>query len=156
MNEVAIRVSELLLCKGANLATAESCTGGGIASALTALSGASEWYLGGWVTYSNRMKMQQLGVPEKMVEEYGAVSAQVAKAMCIGARKQSGASVSVSTTGIAGPSGGTDEKPVGTVFIGCSTEDKTDVRRFVFSGSRAQIQTQTVETALQLLLENIS
>jgi nicotinamide-nucleotide amidase len=156
MSEVAVRVAELMQRKGATLATAESCTGGGIASSLTAVSGASEWYLGGWVTYSNQMKTHQLGVPEEMFEEHGAVSSQVAKAMCEGARKQSSASVSLSTTGIAGPTGGTDEKPVGTVYIGCSSENKTDVRRCLFTGTRTQIQTQAAEAALQFLLENIS
>ncbi len=156
MNNDVGRVAEFLQRNGATLATAESCTGGGIAVALTAISGASEWYLGGWITYSNNMKKHQLGVPEEMLHAYGAVSEQVAQAMCEGARKQSGASVALSTTGIAGPNGGTDEKPVGTVYIGCSTQEKTVVQQVLFSGSRAQIQKQTIDAALQLFLEHVS
>ncbi len=156
MISIVENVGKLLQSSDGFLATAESCTGGQIAAMFTSISGSSLWYFGGWVTYSNRMKMSQLGVPEDMLQTYGAVSPQVAEAMCVGAIKMSGATVALSTTGIAGPSGGTDEKPVGTVFVGCATGNGIDVRSFLFSGNRNQVQEQTVKAALQLLHENIS
>ncbi len=146
---------ELLIRNGDKLVTAESCTGGLIASHLTKISGASNWYSGGWITYSNEMKISQLGVPLEMLKEHGAVSEQVAKAMCVGALKSSKSTVALSTTGIAGPSGGTDKKPVGTVFIGCSTKNETFVKRFLFSGNREEIQEHTLQSALQLLSVSI-
>ncbi len=154
MTEIS-RVEELLIQRGDFLVTAESCTGGLIATAITKIAGASEWYSGGWVTYSNEMKITQLGVPEKMLQEHGAVSEQVAKAMCEGALEQSNATVALSTTGIAGPSGGTVEKPVGTVFIGCATKNGLCVKRFLFSGKRGEVQEQTLLSALRLLCETV-
>ena len=153
MTSDAEAIGRLLVDSGGNVATAESCTGGLIAKYIIEIAGASSWYAGGWVTYSNAMKKSQLGVTEEMLQTYGAVSSQVAEAMCQGARKQSGATVSLSTTGIAGPSGGTAEKPLGTVFVGCETQSKIEVRRFLFSGSRKEVQEQAAVAALQLLHE---
>ncbi len=156
MTSDAQHVGQFLQASGEFLVTAESCTGGLVAKYITEIAGASSWYAGGWVTYSNAMKTSQLGVPEEMLQAHGAVSPHVAEAMCEGARINSGASVALSTTGIAGPTGGTEDKPVGTVFIGCATANGIDVRRFLFSGSRGQVQEQSAKAALQLLLENIS
>ena len=156
MTNDAALIGQLLCDSGLCLSTAESCTGGLIASKFTAISGASLWYAGGWVTYSNTMKTSQLLVPELLLDTYGAVSSQVAQAMCEGARKQSGTSVSLSTTGIAGPTGGTDAKPVGTVYVGCAIEEDVDVRHFLFSGTRSHIQNMAVEATLQLLIEKLT
>jgi PncC family amidohydrolase len=156
MTSDAVHVGALLKASGDVLSTAESCTGGRIAASVTDISGASSWYLGGWVTYSNAMKISQLGVPEEMLLAHGAVSEQVAAAMCEGAKKKSGATVALSTTGVAGPTGGTDEKPVGTVFIGCATEQGIEVRKCLFAGTRNQVQEQAARAALQLLHEKLS
>jgi PncC family amidohydrolase len=155
MTSDAVAIGRLLSASSDNVVTAESCTGGLIATYITEIAGASKWYVGGWVTYSNAMKKSQLNVPEELLQTYGAVSSQVAEAMCKGARKQSGATVALSTTGIAGPAGGTKEKPVGTVFVGCATESGIEVKRFLFTGNRAEVQEQTAVAALQLLHEKL-
>ena len=149
-------IGKVLQQRGELLTTAESCTGGLLAECVTAISGASKWYAGGWITYSNEMKITQLGVPEEMLQEHGAVSEQVATAMCQGAALNSGATVALSTTGIAGPSGGTNLKPVGTVFIGCVVDGEVQVKRFLFSGTRNEVREQAVIAALQLLCEMLS
>ena len=149
-------IGHLFCQSGSCLVTAESCTGGRIASLVTRIAGASSWYLGGWVTYSKEKKNTQLGVPEEMLQAHGAVSSQVAEAMCEGARRSSGATVALSTTGIAGPDGGTGEKPVGTVFVGCAAPSGTEVMRFLFSGTREEVQEQAVVAAMQLLRKTIS
>ena len=107
------------------MATAESCTGGMVASQLTDIAGASQVFEAGWVTYSNAMKQSQLGVSASDLEHFGAVSEPVAKAMAEGARANSGAEISVAVTGIAGPDGGSEQKPVGTVWIALATPDAT-------------------------------
>ena len=101
--------------------------------------------------YSNELKTSQLGVSSNLIEEHGAASWQVAKAMCEGAVSKSGANVGISTTGIAGPSGGTKDKPVGTVFIGCTLNSETQIRKFRFSGNRDEIRRRAAMTALQML-----
>jgi PncC family amidohydrolase len=151
MTTDAEAISRLLGDSGGKVVTAESCTGGLIAKYITEIAGASTWYEGGWVTYSNAMKTSQLGIPEEMLQAHGAVSSQVAEAMCQGARRQSGATVSLSTTGIAGPDGGTEKKPVGTVFVGCATQSGIEVTRFLFTGNREEIQEQAAKAALQML-----
>tara|TARA_B100001964_G_scaffold187710_1_gene208790 strand:- start:14 stop:532 length:519 start_codon:yes stop_codon:yes gene_type:complete len=155
MNSVAERVGEVLQVRGELLATAESCTGGLIAERLTQISGASAWYVGGWVTYSNEMKTSQLGVDADCIHIRGAVSWQVAKAMCQGAMKKSGATTSISTTGIAGPSGGTEEKPVGTVFIGCAIHESIQIREFRFTGTRSDIRERTANAAFQMMCHQL-
>ena len=156
MNASATQVGVLLQSSGANLATAESCTGGLIAELITQIPGASTWFVGGWVTYSNEMKTTQLGVDANLIETHGAVSWQVAKAMCEGAVKQSGATTALSTTGIAGPSGASKEKPVGMVYIGSKVTSESQIRGFRFSGTRAGIQEQTAVTALQMLCNQLA
>ena len=140
--------------QGKALVTAESLTGGGIGAALTAVSGASAVYKGGIISYTNAVKHDLLGVPMEILDQYGAVSAPVAKAMAVGARKVLEADVAVSVTGLAGPTGDEYGNPVGTVFIGYSDGDVTEVKYCLFSGDRESIRKQTIETALRLVLAN--
>ncbi|MBC8203850.1 MAG: CinA family protein [Planctomycetes bacterium] len=144
-------IGTLLLEKNFTLTTAESCTAGLLSTLIVEVSGASDWFLGGWVTYSNAMKVSQLGVTQFALEEHGAVSAEVAAAMVRGASKASGSHVALSITGIAGPTGGSVEKPIGTVFIGCKVQEDVQVREFRFSGTRSEIQTLAAQTALEML-----
>ena len=138
---------------GKTLVTAESLTGGGIGSALTAVSGASAVYKGGIISYTNEVKHGVLGVPMEMLEIHGAVSAPVAEAMAIGARNLLNADVAVSVTGLAGPGGDDYGNPVGTVFIGYADGERSLSIHQVFSGSRHEIRTQTIESALKLVLK---
>lgn len=148
------RSSEVLSAlRGKTLVTAESLTGGGIGNALTAISGSSTVYKGGIISYTNAVKHRILGVPEEMLERFGAVSEPVAKAMAEGVRKLLDADVAVSVTGLAGPGGDEYGNPVGTVFIGYADESRTLVRRCHFSGDREAVREQTVCAALQLVLE---
>lgn len=142
---------ERLRARGLTVATAESCTGGLVAAALTAVPGSSDVVVGGFVTYSNGMKIRMLGVPEAVLASVGAVSEACARAMAEGAARESGADVAVSTTGIAGPGGGSAEKPVGLVYIGAASRDgRSEVQRHVFPGDRAAVRAATVEAALRL------
>lgn len=140
--------------QGRTLVSAESCTGGGIGAALTAIPGSSEVYKGGIISYTNWVKANVLQVPWGLLDCFGAVSAPVAKAMAEGARKVLQADIAVSVTGLAGP--GRDEfgNPVGLVFIGYSDAYKTISREFHFSGDRDAVRAQAVEAALGLVLEN--
>jgi nicotinamide-nucleotide amidase len=134
---------------GWKIATAESCTGGLIAGTLTAIAGSSDVYDRGWVTYSNEAKREQLGVPSMVLEARGAVSGETAEAMAKGALHRSQAHVAVSVTGIAGPGGGSAEKPVGLVYIGLARKDGwSQVERCLFDGDRDSIRSQTVARAL--------
>jgi nicotinamide-nucleotide amidase len=135
--------------RGWKIATAESCTGGLIAGTLTAIAGSSDVYDRGWVTYSNEAKREQLGVPAMVLDARGAVSGEVAEAMAKGALHRSQAHVAVSVTGIAGPGGGSAEKPVGLVYIGLARKDGwSQVERCLFDGDRDSIRSQTVARAL--------
>jgi PncC family amidohydrolase len=136
---------------GKTLVTAESCTGGGIGAALTAIPGSSAVYKGGVICYTNWVKEQVLGVPAELLREFGAVSAPVAQAMAEGARKLLQADMALSVTGLAGPGGDEYGNPVGTVFIGCSMDDRTIVKECHFSGNRAKIREQTTAHALVFL-----
>jgi PncC family amidohydrolase len=135
------------------IATAESCTGGLIAHTLTNISGSSNYFDRGVITYSNRAKIELLGVSEEIIKQKGAVSFEVAKAMAEGVRKKSKVDIGISTTGIAGPTGGTKEKPVGLVFIGVSNEKDTIVKKFQFKGNRLQNKESTCNEALKLILD---
>lgn len=139
--------------KGKTLVTAESCTGGGIGSALTAIPGSSEVFKGGVICYTNWVKEHVLGVDSQLLKECGAVSSAVAKAMADGVRKLMQADIAVSVTGLAGPGGDEYRNSVGTVFIGYSSTDSIYAREFHFSGNREQIRTQAVCAALELVLE---
>jgi PncC family amidohydrolase len=136
------------------LATAESCTGGNIAARITRLAGSSAYFQGGVVSYANDVKEHMLGVPGSVLENPGAVSEECARAMAEGARDRLGATLAVSTTGIAGPDGGTARKPVGLVYIGIAAGSRTQVERHVFPGDRAAVIAAATERALELLLEN--
>lgn len=138
---------------GKTLATAESCTGGGIGAALTAVSGSSAVYKGGIVSYCNEIKHALLGVDEKLLEELGAVSGPVAREMAIGARNALSADVAVSVTGLAGPGGDEYGNPVGTVFIGYADAKTALAREYHFSGDREEVRNQAICSALELILE---
>ena len=140
---------------GKTLVTAESLTGGGIGSALTAVSGSSAVYKGGVISYTNWVKENILGVSGSVLEREGAVSAPVALSMAEGVRKLLNADVAVSVTGLAGPGGDEYGNPVGTVFIGYSDADITEVKHFLFAGDRESIRKQTAEKALKLVLKNV-
>ena len=144
-------VARLLGERGLTLCTAESCTGGLIAERLTEISGSSKYFLGGAVTYSNEMKTDLLGVPERLFGEVGAVSSEVAQAMAEGIRERTGADYGISVTGIAGPTGGTAEKPVGLVYIGIADLTGTQVKELRLSGAREHIRDRTAKHALNLL-----
>ena len=137
------------------LVTAESCTGGWIAKALTDIPGSSQWFDRGFVTYSNAAKHQLLGVPEDLLERHGAVSEAVVRAMTEGALRHAEARIAVAVSGIAGPDGGTPDKPVGTVWIawGASETDQVVARRYAFDGDRERVRRQAVATALEGVLE---
>ena len=141
--------------EGKTLVTAESCTGGGIGAALTAIPGSSEVYKGGVISYTNWVKENVLGVDREVLGRYGAVSWPVAGAMSSGVRRLLKADVAVSVTGLAGPGGDEYGNEVGTVYIGFDSNQKAEVRKFQFSGDREAVRRQAVEAALTMILENI-
>jgi nicotinamide-nucleotide amidase len=150
--DLATRVGRALEAKGLLLATAESCTGGGVSQAITEIPGSTGWFECGFVTYSNASKTEMLDVPAALIAQFGSVSEEVAGAMAEGAVANSNAHVAVSTTGIAGPTGAVPGKPVGTVCFGWSKGDTTYTERLVFSGDRHSVREQTVAHALAGLL----
>jgi nicotinamide-nucleotide amidase len=148
------KVGAALKRQGIMLVTAESCTGGWIAQAVTSVAGSSEWFDRGFVTYSNLAKQEMLGVRPEVLMQYGAVSEQTVREMAQGALRRSQAKVSVAVSGIAGPSGGTREKPVGTVWFAWAAEQTdTRVRGTRFSGDREAVRRQAVVMALQGILD---
>ena len=153
MARPSLSAEVLAALAGKRLATAESLTGGGIGQALTSVSGASAVYAGGVISYTNEVKNKVLGVPVEMLDTCGAVSASVAKAMAEGARRVTGADVAVSVTGLAGPGGDEFGNPVGTVFIGYADQKNAFAREYHFTGDRASVREQTIEAALELILE---
>lgn len=152
MTSLCCKVLEAL--RGKTLVTAESCTGGGIGAALTAVPGSSTVYKGGIISYTNWVKHNLLGVDQKLLDTLGAVSAPVAEAMAEGARKVLRADIAVSVTGLAGPGGDEFGNPVGLVFIGYSDCRKTLSRRFLFPGDREAVRQNACREALKLVLEN--
>ena len=151
MNRVAENLVELLKARGLVCATAESCTGGGVGSAITGVPGSSAVFAGGVISYSNDVKRDVLGVSAESLDKYGAVSPQVAAQMADGVRRLLKADLAVSLTGIAGPDGGSDEKPVGLVWFGLSTPSGTRTEKCLFRGDRAQVRAQAVVHALGML-----
>ena len=148
------QLSNRLIQQNKMLVTAESCTGGGIAYTITGLPGSSGWFERGFVTYSDRAKQEQLAVAKELITRFGAVSEEVAAAMALGALQHSHADFSVAVTGIAGPGGGTAEKPVGTVCFGWSRRDgDTRTTKVLFDGNRRQVRELSILTALQGLLD---
>jgi nicotinamide-nucleotide amidase len=148
-------VGELLKRRGYTLATAESCTGGLLAGRITEVPGSSEYFLEGVVSYSNEAKNDLLGVPKELIEEHGAVSEQVAEAMAAGIRKRAGSTFGIGVTGIAGPGGGSEEKPVGLVYIALADDSQSTARKFIFPGDRQFIRTLSVNAALDMIRRRI-
>ena len=151
MRDAAERVLHACRKRGLKLVTAESCTGGLVAATLTAIAGSSEVVLGGIVSYGNEVKIGELGVPAEVLEEHGAVSAEVAEAMARGARERLGADVAISVTGVAGPGGGTEEKPVGLVYYHAETPKGGHGSSFSFPGDRDSIRRRSVVASLHLV-----
>lgn len=155
LTQLAERLQRACLAASASVALAESCTGGMVAETLTAIPGSSGYVLGGIVSYSDAAKRDLLGVDEAVLAAHGAVSAQVARAMAEGARARFGATLAASVTGIAGPDGGTDEKPVGLTYIGIADGAGVDVRRFVWRGDRADNRRDSTIAVLEALLARL-
>lgn len=147
------RLKELLAGRGMRIALAESCTGGLISGRITGVAGASDYFEAGLVTYSNRAKEKFLSVPRDLLATKGSVSAEVAGAMAEGVRAATGVDIGLSVTGVAGPGGGSPEKPVGTVYMGLAAEGKTFVRLHHFSGDRAAVRSRTSDAALDMALD---
>lgn len=155
MRELAERLGGALRAAGEALVTAESCTGGWVAQAVTSVPGSSEWFERGFVTYSNAAKEEMLGVPRATLESHGAVSKDTAREMALGALRRSRGTVAVAVTGVAGPAGGTPAKPVGLVCFAWATRHETRVECRHFSGDRESVRRQSVEHALQGVLDLI-
>ncbi|MEO8566484.1 MAG: CinA family protein [Betaproteobacteria bacterium] len=150
-----MRVGELALARQVMLATAESCTGGRVAGAITDIAGSSGWFERGFVTYSNRAKIEQLGVEPEIIARHGAVSEQTVKAMAEGALAASGAQWAVAVTGIAGPVGGSPDKPVGTVWFAWAGPRGVEALHRRLDGDRAAVRAASVAIALQGLLDRL-
>ena len=144
-------VGKLLTDHNMTLAIAESCTGGIICSRITDTPGSSQYLLGGVVTYSNSLKTEYLGVSTELLEKSGAVSREVAEAMAVGVRVRSKSDIGLAVTGVAGPGGGSDEKPVGTVYIAIATNEENWVSKFLFPGNRKQVRDLTAQSGLDLI-----
>ena len=154
--DLAAQVGKALQDKGLILATAESCTGGGISQAVTEVAGSTSWFDCGFVVYSNASKTELLDVPDALIAQFGSVSEEVAAVMAQGALANSNANVALSTTGIAGPTGAVPGKPVGTVCFGWATKDAVHTERLVFTGDRQSVREQSVRHALQGLLRFVA
>jgi len=151
--ELSGKLGKVLKEKGLMVATAESCTGGGIAQAITEIPGSSAWFDRGFITYSNLSKVQMLQVKQSTLDQYGAVSEETAEEMVEGALNNSNADLAISVTGIAGPAGGTSQKPAGTVYIAWVEGENTIVcKKFYFIGDRFEIRNQTIIASLNALL----
>lgn len=148
-----LELAEALKARGLTCATAESCTGGLIGGAFTAVPGSSEWYVGGVISYANSVKTGILGVREADLAAYGAVSEAVVRSMALGVCRVTGADIACAVSGVAGPGGGTPEKPVGTVWIGWSLHGETSARKFLFPGDRDEVRAQTAREAVKGLLD---
>jgi nicotinamide-nucleotide amidase len=158
LQQLARSVGDRLLARAETLVTAESCTGGWIAKACTDVAGSSRWFQGGFVAYSNVLKGALLGVPEGLLERHGAVSEPVVRAMAAGALARTGSTVAVAVSGVAGPDGGTVDKPVGLVWLAWTWREqdgsvRTETRREQFPGGRDEVRRWTVRCALERLLK---
>jgi PncC family amidohydrolase len=152
----AIRLAEALVERRLTLATAESCTGGGLSHLLTSIPGSSGFFIGGIIAYQNEIKMRFLDVPSSTLAEHGAVSAPTASAMAEGCRDKFDTDIAVSITGIAGPGGGSLEKPVGLVYLAVAVERRTRVVEHTFPGNREQVREAAIAAALDLILDAIA
>ena len=155
MKALAAELGKLLLEKGLTLSTAESCTGGGIASVITSISGSSEYFKGGIVAYANEVKTALLGVSETTLEKHGAVSEETVLEMAKGAMKSMKTSCAIATSGIAGPGGGTPTKPVGTIWIAVACYDKIVTKKLQGDNGREKNTKNSIEKALSLLIEHL-
>lgn len=153
---LATALGRAALARRVRIATAESCTGGLVAGAITAVAGSSDWFECGFVTYSNAAKLRDLGVPSSSLQRFGAVSTEVAEAMAEGAGRVSGADWAAAVTGIAGPAGGTPEKPVGTVCFAWSGPSGTQALRTLIPGDREAVRRESVRVALQGFLDRLA
>jgi nicotinamide-nucleotide amidase len=153
LESLALRLGRALLVRRARVATAESCTGGWIAKAFTDVAGSSQWFESGVVAYSNAAKDALLGVPSGLIARHGAVSEAVVRAMAEGARAQLGADLAIAVSGVAGPDGGSADKPVGTVWLAWATPRDTTAEHRVFAGDREAVRRQSVAVAIKGLLE---
>jgi PncC family amidohydrolase len=151
----AARLGERCLARGLRVATVESCTGGLVGHAITEIPGSSAYYVGGFVTYSDELKFEAVGVPHDVLTAHGAVSAQVAMAMASGGRQRTGADLAVAVTGIAGPDGGSPAKPVGLTYVAVADAIGVAVHRHVWDGDRSANKLASALAALELLLERI-
>ena len=142
----------ILKDKELKIAAAESCTGGLLGGALTSMAGSSQFFELGMVTYSNEAKIKLLGVKEDTIYQYGAVSENTAKEMAVNIKNVAGTNIGVSITGVAGPGGGSEEKPVGLVYIGVSMENTTYIYKHLFEGNRASVRSQSVSAAIEHIL----
>lgn len=156
LEELALKLGRALHVRGWRLATAESCTGGWIAKVLTDVAGSSQWFDGGVVAYSNAAKIELLGVPSETLAVHGAVSEETVRAMADGARRRFAVDLAVAVSGIAGPGGGTQDKPVGTVHFAWAAPDRGMAARRIFPGSRETVRRHTVALALERLVELVS
>ena len=147
------QLATVVLEKQLKVCTAESCTGGLIAKSLTDLAGSSDWFECGFVTYSNQSKIEMIDVPESVIKEYGAVSEAVANAMASGALRNSAADLSMAVTGVAGPAGGSTDKPVGTVWIAVASENQLIAKKYLFGGDREAIRNATMISAIEMMLQ---
>lgn len=155
MYNIEEQVYELLKLHNITLTTAESATGGMIASTLINVPGISEFFQEGYITYSNDAKVKMIGVDETLIDTFGVVSREVAENMAISAAKTAGTKAALSVTGVAGPDGGTEDCPVGTVYIGCYLKNQTLVEHHVFEGNRTEVRKKATNRALTLLIEQI-
>jgi nicotinamide-nucleotide amidase len=153
---LAARVGERCLALATRIATVESCTGGLIGHVLTEIPGSSAYYVGGFVTYSDAAKQAMVGVPAEVLAAHGAVSAQTALAMASGGRGCTGADIAVAVTGIAGPDGGSEAKPVGLTYVAVADARGGEVRRFLWAGSREENKRSSAQAALELVLERMA
>ena len=153
LEELALKLSRALHVRGWRLGVAESCTGGWIAKVLTDVAGSSQWFEGGVVAYSNAAKTELLGVPSETLATYGAVSEEAVRAMADGARRRFAVDLAVAVSGVAGPSGGTEDKPVGTVHFAWAAPNRVMAARRIFAGGRESVRRQTVALALERLVD---
>ena len=155
VRRLAIRLGELCVERGVSVTAAESCTGGGVAAAITDIAGSSRYFETGYVTYSNAAKQRLLGVPGETLDAHGAVSQPVVEAMVEGACRDSGARLGVSVSGVAGPDGGSDEKPVGTVWFAFAVDGRLEADRQRFAGGRDEVRQAAVLHALEGLIRRL-
>ena len=153
--QLITRLAARANAKQLRICTAESCTGGLIAKSFTDIAGSSDWFECGFVTYSNQSKIDMIGVPESVIAEYGAVSEAVVNAMASGALRNCAADISIAVTGVAGPAGGSDDKPVGTVWIGVASSQQQIAIKYHFDGDREAIRQATMRQAIEDVLRLI-